>query len=60
MRTTKILRRIIYSGSNPTASNPLATTTTNALGQYTGGFGYMNANNFMGERTGQAVVRVDF
>jgi len=55
-----IFNRIIYSSSNPSASNPLATTTYNAAGQLTGGFGYMNANNFSGERTGQAVVRIDF
>jgi hypothetical protein len=40
-----VFNRIVYSSSNPSASNPLATTTTNALGQYT---------------TGQAVFRVDF
>ncbi len=55
-----IFNRIIYSSSNPSASNPLATTTFNLAGQLTGGFGYMNPNNFSGERTGQAVLRVDF
>ena len=55
-----IFNRIIYASSNPTSSNPLATTTTNSLGQYTGGFGFVNPNNFSGERTGQFVYRLDF
>jgi hypothetical protein len=55
-----IFNRIIYSSSNPSASNPLATPTYNGSGQLTGGFGFVNPNNFSGERTGQAVFRVDF
>jgi hypothetical protein len=55
-----VFNRIIYGGNNPSSSNPLATVTTNSLGQYTGGFGFQNPTGFGGERTGQAVFRVDF
>jgi hypothetical protein len=55
-----IFNRVILPTSNPSAGNPLATTTYNSLGQLSGGFGYVNPNNFSGERTGQAVFRLDF
>jgi len=45
---------------NPSASNPLATTTYNSAGQLTGGFGYINASGVGGERTGQFVIRIKF
>jgi hypothetical protein len=45
---------------NPSASNPLATTTYNSAGILTGGFGYINASSVGGERTGQFVIRVKF
>jgi len=38
----------------------LATTTTNAQGVLTGGFGYINPTSVGGERTGQLVARVQF
>jgi hypothetical protein len=43
---------------NPSAGNPLATTTYNSAGNLTGGFGYINASSVGGERTGQFVIRV--
>jgi len=55
-----IFNRVILPTSNPSSSNPLATTTFNSLGQLTGGFGFVNPNNFSGERTGQFVYRLDF
>ena len=55
-----VFNRIIYGGGGITSSNPLATPTTNSLGQYTGGFGFQNPTGIGGERTGQAVFRVDF
>jgi hypothetical protein len=52
-----VFNRLLYP--NPTASNPLASTTTNALG-YTGGFGYINPTTVSGERTGQLVFRIAY
>jgi hypothetical protein len=45
---------------NPSASNPLATTTYGPTGNLTGGFGYINPSSVGGERTGQFVIRVKF
>ena len=53
-----VFNRLEYP--NPSASNPLATTTTNAAGQLTGGFGFINATSVGGERTGQLVFRTQF
>jgi hypothetical protein len=55
-----IFNRVLLSTSTPSSGNPLATTTYNSLGQLSGGFGYVNPNNFSGERTGQFVFRLDF
>jgi len=55
-----IFNRVLLSTSGPSSGNPLATTTFNSLGQLSGGFGYVNPNNFSGERTGQFVFRLDF
>jgi hypothetical protein len=52
-----IFNRLIYP--NPSASNPLATTTT-SQGVLTGGFGYINPSGVSGERTGQLVARLQF
>ena len=53
-----VFNRLIYP--NPSASNPLQSTTVNAQGVYTGGFGYINASTVGGERTGQLVARIQF
>ena len=48
---------------NPTATNALATQSTNALGLATAGFGYMNTTNLAGvggPRAGQIVGRFRF
>ena len=47
--------------SNPTATNPLATQTTNASGQTTAGFGYINTGTvFAPPRQGQLIARFQF
>jgi hypothetical protein len=46
---------------NPSASNPLATTTYNSsTGLLSGGFGYINVSSVGGQRTGELVARVSF
>ena len=45
---------------NPGASNPLASTTRNAQGVLTGGFGWINANSVSGQRNGQVIARFTF
>jgi hypothetical protein len=51
-----IFNRLILP--NPTATNPLASTATNAQGVLTSGFGYINGTTITGERTGQLVFRI--
>jgi hypothetical protein len=47
--------------NNPVATNPLATTTHNAAGQLTGGFGYINPGTVQDNpRNGQIVARFRF
>ena len=47
--------------NNPVATNPLATTTHNAAGQLTGGFGYINPGTVEDNpRSGQIVARFRF
>jgi hypothetical protein len=47
--------------NNPTATNPLATQTTNAAGQTTSGFGYINTGStYSSPRQGQLVARFRF
>ena len=53
-----IFNRLLYP--NPSASNPLATTTYNSAGQLSGGFGWINPTSVGGERTGQLVARIQF
>jgi hypothetical protein len=55
-----VFNRIEYGSGGITSSNPLVTPTTNSSGQYSGGFGFQNPTGIGGERTGQAVFRVDF
>ncbi len=46
---------------NPSASNPLATTTYNSsTGLLSGGFGYINVSSVGGQRSGELVARVSF
>ena len=47
--------------NNPVATNPLATPQTNAAGQTTAGFGYINVGStFAAPRQGQLVARFQF
>ncbi len=43
-----------------TSTNALATTTTNAAGALTSGFGYINPTSVGGQRTGQLLARFQF
>jgi hypothetical protein len=46
---------------NPSATNPLATTTYNSTtGLLSGGFGYINVSSIGGVRTGELVARLSF
>lgn len=47
---------------NPSSGNPLATRTFNALGEPTGGFGYVNPTATPPQlpRSGQIVARFEF
>jgi hypothetical protein len=46
---------------NPSATNPLATTTYNSTtGLLSGGFGYINVSSIGGQRTGELVARLSF
>ena len=42
------------------AGNPATTTTRNAAGQLTNGFGFINKQSTGGQRNGQLVARFDF
>ena len=50
-----IFNRVILNAGATT--NALATTTTNAAGVVTGGFGYINATSIGGQRSGQMLAR---
>jgi hypothetical protein len=61
MEYTNIFNRRVYSA--PSASNALATQTSNASGVPTSGFGYLNATSappIANWRNGQALVRLQF
>jgi hypothetical protein len=54
-----VFNRLEYP--NPSASNPLATTTYNSsTGLLSGGFGYINVSSVGGQRTGELVARLSF
>jgi hypothetical protein len=47
--------------NNPTATNPLATQTTNSAGQTTAGFGFINTGTvYSAPRQGQLIARFQF
>jgi hypothetical protein len=52
---TNIFNRVELSAGSST--NALATTTMNAAGIVTGGFGYINATSVAGQRSGQMLAR---
>jgi hypothetical protein len=53
-----VMNRLVLP--NASAGNPLATTTYNAQGALSGGFGYINPSSVGGQRTGQGVLRLKF
>ena len=53
-----VFNRIVLP--NPSATSPLASTTRNAQGVLTGGFGWINANSVSGQRNGQLIARFTF
>jgi hypothetical protein len=53
-----VFNRTVYP--NPVSTSPTATTTFNAAGNLTGGFGFINQNNNGQPRNGQLVGRFTF